>query len=157
MSVEEIFDRFERLLREIADKVAGTEIIIVSTPSGHLISYYSKRQVTEDFVTDVAALIGSIGEGLKVIFEQLEMERGVEELVLAETPKHILLLVPLEKASIALKVEKPTLLGAIRAVIKSYIPRIAKLLDRLEEAQIKAIKEELAKEVAPIRVQQAMT
>ncbi len=157
MSVEEIFDRFERLLREIADKVASTEIIIVSTPSGHLISYYSKRQVTEDFVTDVAALIGSIGEGLKVIFEQLEMERGVEELVLAETPKHILLLVPLEKASIALKVEKPTLLGAIRAVIKSYIPRIAKLLDRLEEAQIKAIKEELAKEVAPIRVQQAMT
>lgn len=150
MSVDEVFDQIEKLLREISEKIGNTDIILISTSEGHLISYYSTEQVDENFVTDLSALLGSIGEGIKVILDELKIERRDEEFILLETAKHIFLLVPLEKASIAIKVHKPALLGAVRAVIKGYIVKINELLSKLEEAQMKMMREEIVKEVAPV-------
>ncbi|MEX0568980.1 MAG: hypothetical protein Q6363_007475 [Candidatus Njordarchaeota archaeon] len=150
MSVDEVFDQIEKLLGEISEKIGNTDIILISTSEGHLISYYSKEQVDENFVTDLSAMLGSIGEGMKVILDELKIERQDEEFILLETAKHIFILIPLEKASIAVKVHKPALLGAVRAVIKSYIIKINELLSNLEEAQMKMMREEIVKEVTPL-------
>lgn len=150
MSVDEVFDQIEKLLREISEKIGNTDIILISTSEGHLISYYSTEQVDENFVTDLSALLGSIGEGIKVILDELKIERRDEEFIILETAEHILLLVPLKKASIAIKVHKPALLGAVRAVIKGYIVKINELLSKLEEAQMKMMREEIVKEVTPV-------
>jgi len=153
MSVEEIFDRIEGLLSEISEKIGSVDIIIVSTSEGHPISYYSPEKIDENVVSDLSALLGGIGEGLKVILDELKIAHHNEEVILLETREHIFVLVPLEKASIAIKVRKPALLGTVRAVIKSYIPRINELLAKLEEAQMKMMREELVKEVTPISIQ----
>ncbi len=153
MSVEEIFDRIERILREISIKIGSVDIVIISTSEGHPISYYSPEKIDESTVSDLSALLGSIGEGLKVILDELKIAHQNEEVVLLETRDHIFVLVPLEKASMAIKVRKPALLGTVRAIVKSYIPYINDLLSKLEEAQMKLMREELVKEVAPIGIQ----
>ena len=153
MSVEEIFDSIERLLKEISERIGNVDIIIVSTSEGHPISYYSVEDLDESFVSDLSALLGSIGEGLKVELDELKIEHHNEELVFLETRNHLFVLVPLEKATMAVKIRKPALLGTARAIIKSYMPRINDLLSKLEEAQMRIIREEIAKEVTPIGVQ----
>ena len=152
MSVEEIFDRIEQILKEISDKIGSVDIIIISTSEGHPISYYSPEKMDENTVSDLSALLGSFGEGLKAILDELKIPHQNEEVVLLETREHIFVLVPLDKASMAIKVRKPALLGTVRAIVKSYIPFINGLLDELEEAQMKVMREELVKEVMPIGI-----
>jgi len=153
MSVDAVFDAIENLLRDIGHRLGNVDVIIISTSEGHPISYYSSEDLNENFITDISALLGSIGEGIKVVLDELKILHKNEELIFLETPTHIFILVPLEKATMAIKMHKPALLGTVRVVVKSFIPKINQLLSRLEEAQLKAIKEEIAREVVPIGVQ----
>ncbi len=154
MSVDEVFDAIESTLRELSEKLGNVDIIIISTSGGHPISYHSSESIDENFVMDLSALLGSMGEGIKVVLEELKIRyKGGEELIFLETKEHIFIMSLLEKATMAIQIRKPALLGTVRAIVKSYIPRINALLSKLEEAQMRAIREEIVKEIAPISVQ----
>lgn len=134
--LQEIYDELDKAVREIAEKIGNVKLVVASV-CGNPVASYSDSPLSEDELNAISSLLDGTLEGLQTLFTQvLRLNLSFEnDFLFLESPDSILVLLNISGASLLVHASKPVLLGTVRAVIKSYLPKIKRLLDELQNLQ----------------------
>jgi len=149
-ALKEIYERLNRLVYDMAKRLGNVELIVVSADAIP-IAHYSASLRNDEKINEVASLLNGSLEGLQTLFTeilQLDIKFGRDFLFL-ETRDSIIVLLHIGKATLLVHIRKPALLGTVRAIVKSYLPKIKELIDELQDVQNKLLTAEVYRSIIP--------
>lgn len=133
----------KKILNAIINSTAGLRYAIIIDDTGITIMSQSKFNLADDEIS--VEKIGAIGGAVFMAGEEQGqiLDYGEIDLQITEYGKGMLFSMKIGKGVLCLASDKNVNIGFVRAVMKKWAPKLAKILDRYLESDQSAINEEL--------------